>query len=95
MAQGSRTTFAKRQKEQARKEKQRAKFEKRQQKKLEGPGEGPPIEGMDIEGMDGPMDGPILPDWAIDDAPVPEPAKADKQRQDTAPRPAGTVEPTS
>jgi hypothetical protein len=80
VAQGSRTTFAKRQKEQARKEKQRAKSEKRQQKKLEGPGDGPPIEGMDIEGLDAPLDGPILPDWAIDDTPTPESAKADKQK---------------
>ena len=95
MAQGSRTTFAKRQKEQARKEKQRAKSEKRQQKILDGPGDGPPIEGMDIEGFDGPLDGPILPDWAIDDVPAPEPVKADKQKHDTAARPAGTVEPTS
>jgi hypothetical protein len=95
VAQGSRTTFAKRQKEQARKEKQRAKSEKRQQKKLDGPGDGPPIEGMDIEGFDGPLDGPILPDWAIDDVPAPEPVKADKQKHDTAARPAGTVEPTS
>ncbi len=71
MAQGSRTTFAKRQKEQARKEKQRAKSEKRQQKKIEGPGGGPPIEGMDIDGLDEPMDGPILPDWAVDDVPKP------------------------
>lgn len=76
MAQGSRTTFAKRQKEQARKEKQRAKAEKRQQKK-EGPGGGPPIEGMDIDGFDGPLDGPILPDWAVDDVPNPE---TDKQK---------------
>ena len=74
MAQGSRTTFAKRQKEQARKEKQRAKAEKRQQKKLEGPGAGPPIEGMDdLEGLEG----PILPDWAMDDLPTPE---SDKQK---------------
>jgi hypothetical protein len=79
VAQGSRTTFAKRQKEQARKEKQRAKSEKRQQKKLEGPGDGPPIEGMDIDGLDEPLDGPILPDWAVDDAPAPVPAKSDKQ----------------
>jgi len=81
VAQGSRTTFAKRQKEQARKEKQRAKSEKRQQKKLEGgPGDGPPIEGMDIEGLDEPLDGPILPDWAIDDVPAPESLKTDKQK---------------
>jgi hypothetical protein len=40
-----RATFAKRQKEQARQEKQRAKAERKQQRKLEGqPGGGPPID---------------------------------------------------
>ncbi len=40
-----RATFSKRQKEQARQEKQRAKAQRRQQRKLEGqPGGGPPID---------------------------------------------------
>jgi hypothetical protein len=40
-----RATFTKRQKEQARQEKQRAKAERKQQRKLEGqPGAGPPID---------------------------------------------------
>ncbi len=45
MSPRSRATFAKRQKEQARQEKQRAKAERRQQRKVEGQtGGGPPID---------------------------------------------------
>lgn len=49
MTQRSRTTFAKRQKEQARQEKQRAKFQRRLEKKLDrqdasGPGSSQPSE---------------------------------------------------
>lgn len=45
MSPGPRTTFAKRQKEHARQEKQRAKAERKRQRKIEAePGAGPPID---------------------------------------------------